>query len=147
MEYYAGIDVSLEQSSVCIVDAKGKIFGHAPNESLKFSRDRQATAPRPARRSPRPVSLSQSQQPCLPAHELKRCKNRIALLERGIWHLEGLLVRCLLPCAPGVLRVRRLRLVAVSLPVAGAEPTPPRRLPLPCRAVIDLQHSTVVWLI
>lgn len=25
MEYYAGIDVSLEQSSVCIVDAKGKI--------------------------------------------------------------------------------------------------------------------------
>jgi transposase len=25
MEYYAGIDVSLELSSVCIVDAKGKI--------------------------------------------------------------------------------------------------------------------------
>ena len=29
MEYYAGIDVSLEQSSVCIVDAKGKIFREA----------------------------------------------------------------------------------------------------------------------
>ena len=25
MEYYAGIDVSLEQSSVCVVDATGKI--------------------------------------------------------------------------------------------------------------------------
>jgi transposase len=25
MEYYAGIDVSLELSSVCVVDAKGKI--------------------------------------------------------------------------------------------------------------------------
>jgi len=25
MEYYAGIDVSLKESSVCIVDAKGKI--------------------------------------------------------------------------------------------------------------------------
>jgi hypothetical protein len=34
MEYYAGIDVSLEQSSVCIVDAKGnKIqdYSHAEN--------------------------------------------------------------------------------------------------------------------
>jgi transposase len=29
MEYYAGIDVSLEQSSVCIVDAKGKIVREA----------------------------------------------------------------------------------------------------------------------
>jgi hypothetical protein len=29
MEYYAGIDVSLEQSSVCIVDAKDKIFREA----------------------------------------------------------------------------------------------------------------------
>ncbi len=25
MEYYAGIDVSLEQSSVCVVDSSGKI--------------------------------------------------------------------------------------------------------------------------
>ena len=29
MEYYAGIDVSLEQSSVCIVDATGKIVAEA----------------------------------------------------------------------------------------------------------------------
>jgi hypothetical protein len=29
MEQYAGIDVSLEQSSVCIVDAKGKIVREA----------------------------------------------------------------------------------------------------------------------
>jgi hypothetical protein len=29
MEYYAGIDASLEQSSVCIVDAKSKIFREA----------------------------------------------------------------------------------------------------------------------
>jgi hypothetical protein len=29
MEYYAGIDVSLEQSSVCIVDVKGKIVREA----------------------------------------------------------------------------------------------------------------------
>jgi len=25
MEYYAGIDVSLKESSVCVVDAKGKV--------------------------------------------------------------------------------------------------------------------------
>jgi transposase len=29
MEYYAGIDVSLELSSVCVVDAQGKIVGEA----------------------------------------------------------------------------------------------------------------------
>lgn len=29
MDYYAGIDVSLEQSSVCVVDAQGKIFREA----------------------------------------------------------------------------------------------------------------------
>ena len=29
MEYYAGIDVSLELSSVCVVDAKGKIVKEA----------------------------------------------------------------------------------------------------------------------
>ena len=29
MEHYAGIDVSLELSSVCIVDAKGKIVREA----------------------------------------------------------------------------------------------------------------------
>jgi len=29
MEYYAGIDVSLEASSVCVVDGSGKIVGEA----------------------------------------------------------------------------------------------------------------------
>ena len=29
MEYYAGIDVSLEQSSVCVVDATGRIVREA----------------------------------------------------------------------------------------------------------------------
>jgi hypothetical protein len=29
MEHYAGIDVSLELSSVCVVDAKGKIVKEA----------------------------------------------------------------------------------------------------------------------
>ena len=29
MEHYAGIDVSLELSSVCVVDAKGKIIKEA----------------------------------------------------------------------------------------------------------------------
>src|SRR3974377_730275 len=29
MDYYAGIDVSLEQSSVCVVDASGKIIREA----------------------------------------------------------------------------------------------------------------------
>jgi len=29
MEYYAGIDVSLECSSVCVVDAIGKIYSEA----------------------------------------------------------------------------------------------------------------------
>jgi transposase len=29
MDYYAGIDVSLEQSSVCVVDATGKIVCEA----------------------------------------------------------------------------------------------------------------------
>ena len=33
MEHYAGIDVSLELSSVCIVDAKGKIVREAKVES------------------------------------------------------------------------------------------------------------------
>ena len=33
MEYYAGIDVSLEQSSVCVVDASGKIVREAKVES------------------------------------------------------------------------------------------------------------------
>jgi transposase len=33
MEYYAGIDVSLEQSSVCVVDAGGKIVREAKVES------------------------------------------------------------------------------------------------------------------
>jgi transposase len=29
MEHYAGIDVSLEQSSVCVVDASGRIIREA----------------------------------------------------------------------------------------------------------------------
>ena len=29
MEYYAGIDVSLESSSVCVVDAKGQVLREA----------------------------------------------------------------------------------------------------------------------
>lgn len=33
MDYYAGIDVSLEQSSVCVVDEKGKIVQEAKVES------------------------------------------------------------------------------------------------------------------
>jgi hypothetical protein len=33
MEYYAGIDVSLELSSVCVVDAGGKIVAEAKVES------------------------------------------------------------------------------------------------------------------
>ncbi|SER27140.1 hypothetical protein SAMN05518866_107201 [Sphingobium sp. YR768] len=29
MDYYAGIDVSLKESSVCVVDAKGKVVREA----------------------------------------------------------------------------------------------------------------------
>lgn len=44
MEYYAGIDVSLEQSSVCVVDANGKIVREAkaasdPESLCSFFRD------------------------------------------------------------------------------------------------------------
>ena len=44
MDYYAGIDVSLEQSSVCVVDAQGKIFREAkvasdPEALTGFLRD------------------------------------------------------------------------------------------------------------
>ena len=44
MEYYAGIDVSLEQSSVCIVDAKGQIVREAkvasdPEALVRFFRE------------------------------------------------------------------------------------------------------------
>ena len=44
MEHYAGIDVSLELSSVCIVDAKGKIVKEAkvpsdPDALVAFFRD------------------------------------------------------------------------------------------------------------
>ena len=43
MEYYAGIDVSLEQSSVCVVDAKGQIVREAkvasePEAVVRFFR-------------------------------------------------------------------------------------------------------------
>ena len=43
MEYYAGIDVSLELSSVCVVDAKGKIvkegkIGSDPDSLAAFLR-------------------------------------------------------------------------------------------------------------
>ncbi|MBB4200710.1 transposase, partial [Rhodoblastus sphagnicola] len=43
MEYYVGIDVSLELSSVCIVDAKGKIVkeakvGSDPDSLIAFLR-------------------------------------------------------------------------------------------------------------
>jgi transposase len=34
MEHYAGIDVSLECSSVCVVDASGKIVGEGKVVSL-----------------------------------------------------------------------------------------------------------------
>jgi hypothetical protein len=35
MEHYAGIDVSLELSSVCVVDAQGKIVKVAALENLQ----------------------------------------------------------------------------------------------------------------
>ena len=43
MEYYAGIDVSLKESSVCIVDAKGKVVREVkvasePEALVGFSR-------------------------------------------------------------------------------------------------------------
>jgi transposase len=45
MEYFAGIDVSLEQSSVCVVDGAGKIVRETkvasePEALVQFSRDR-----------------------------------------------------------------------------------------------------------
>ena len=44
MEYFAGIDVSLEQSSVCVVDAAGKIVREAkvasePDALVRFFRE------------------------------------------------------------------------------------------------------------
>jgi predicted NBD/HSP70 family sugar kinase len=44
MEYFAGIDVSLEQSSVCVVDATGKIIREAkvasePEDLIRFFRE------------------------------------------------------------------------------------------------------------
>ena len=41
MDYYAGIDVSLEASSLCVVDASGKIV----KEAKVISRVIQRTAP------------------------------------------------------------------------------------------------------
>jgi predicted NBD/HSP70 family sugar kinase len=32
MEYYAGIDVSLENASLCVVDATGRIVGEAKGQ-------------------------------------------------------------------------------------------------------------------
>jgi transposase len=40
MEHYAGIDVSLELSSVCVVDAQGKILKEAKVASSCRSRPR-----------------------------------------------------------------------------------------------------------
>lgn len=44
MDYYAGIDVSLEQSSVCVVDAGGRIVREAkvasePEALVRFLRE------------------------------------------------------------------------------------------------------------
>ncbi len=44
MEYYIGIDVSLESSAVCMVDAKGKIMkeakvGSDPDALVSFIRE------------------------------------------------------------------------------------------------------------
>ena len=39
MEHYAGIDVSLELSSVCVVDAQGKIVREAKVTSEPEARD------------------------------------------------------------------------------------------------------------
>src|SRR6266511_6416634 len=44
MEHFAGIDVSLEQSSVCVVDAAGKIIREAkvasePEDLIRFFRE------------------------------------------------------------------------------------------------------------
>ena len=47
MKYYAGIDVSLELSSVCVVDAKGKILKEA-----KVSSDLVALAATWSRKEP-----------------------------------------------------------------------------------------------
>jgi transposase len=43
MDHYAGIDVSLEESSVCIVDAGGRIVWEA-----KVASEREALIGRPA---------------------------------------------------------------------------------------------------
>ena len=40
MEYYAGIDVSLEQSSVCIVDGTGSIVAEAKVGFIAGTQDR-----------------------------------------------------------------------------------------------------------
>jgi len=51
MDYYAGIDVSLEQSSICVVDAQGKIFRETkvasePEELATFFRGLSVTLKR-----------------------------------------------------------------------------------------------------
>jgi len=44
MEYYAGIDVSLEASSVCVVDGSGKIVREAKVPSERSARYRSAVS-------------------------------------------------------------------------------------------------------
>ena len=44
MEHYAGIDVSLEQSSICVVDATGRLVREAkvasePDDLVRFFQD------------------------------------------------------------------------------------------------------------
>jgi hypothetical protein len=60
------LNPNLANSAWIRFSAPERIFRrHAPNESLKFSRDRRATAPRPARRSPRPVTPPTQSLPSL----------------------------------------------------------------------------------
>jgi predicted NBD/HSP70 family sugar kinase len=62
MEHYAGIDVSLERSSVCVVDGQGKIVKEAKISS-------EPAAPIPRRPSALWVQLdSRDQARRLPAH-------------------------------------------------------------------------------
>jgi hypothetical protein len=38
MNYYAGIDVSLEESCICVIDANGKVDQQAPTRSIEFQK-------------------------------------------------------------------------------------------------------------
>jgi hypothetical protein len=70
MEHYVGIDVSLERSSVCVVDATGKIVREASSVPGRQAADSLRMSSRGGRPGPGlPGRAARGRRPCLNGRE------------------------------------------------------------------------------